>query len=198
PDPDHIVRPIAYKGFTAGYPENIDVRWDDSPEGKGPTGIAIKTGQSYVIQSLRESPLFGPWRENAIGHGYLSMAAFPLKSGEGEVIGVLNVYSDREGAFGDEEVVRLGMFTQQCSIAVINARQIESLRDANQRLAFHVTQMPLACIVWDRGFGVLEWNPAAERIFGWKANEVIGEHAYKFIVPVKERPHVELIWLRLL
>ena len=145
PDPDQIVRPVAYKGFTDGYPENIDIRWDDSSGGKGPTEIAIRTGQSCVIQSIRESPIFGPWRESAIGHGYLSMAAFPLKSEEGEGIGVLNVYSDREGAFGDEEVGRLGMFAQQCSIAVMNARRIESLRDANQRLAFHVNR-DAACL----------------------------------------------------
>ena len=198
PDPDHIVRPVAFKGFTDGYPENIDIRWDDSSEGKGPTGTAIRTGRSCVIQSIRESPLFGPWRENAIGHGYRSMAAFPLKSGEGEVIGVLNVYSDREGAFGDEEVGRLEMFAQQCSIALMNARRIETLRDANQRLAFHVSRMPLAYIVWDMQFRVVEWNPAAERIFGWKANEAIGKLAYEFIVPEEARPHAKRVWSELL
>ena len=198
PDPDYIVRPVASKGFTAGYPENIDIRWDDSSEGKGPTGSAIRTGRSCVIQSIHESPLFGPWRKKAIGHGFRSVAAFPLKSGEGEVIGVLNVYSDKEGAFGDEEVVRLGMFAQQCSLAVSNARRIESLRDTKQRLAFHVKEMPLAYIVWDLGFGVAEWNPAAERIFGWKPNEAIGKRAYDFLVPPEERPRVKGEWLKLL
>ena len=188
PDPERIIRPVAYKGFTDGYPENIDIRWSDSSEGKGPTEIAVRTGQPCVIQSTRESPLFGPWRESAIARGYLSMAAFPLKSEEGEGIGVMDVYSDREGAFVDEEVVRLGMFAQQCSIAVMNARRIESLRDAKQRLAFHVNEMPLAYIVWDQGFGVVEWNPAAERIFGWKANEAIGKNAYELIVPEEARP----------
>jgi PAS domain S-box-containing protein len=198
PDPERIVRPVAYKGFTDGYPENIDIRWNDSPEEKGPTEIAIRSGQPCVIQSIRESPVFGPWRERAIGHGYLSMAAFPLKSEKGEVIGILDVYSDREWVFGDEEVGRLGMFAKQCSIAVMNARRIETLRDANQRLAFHVTRMPLAYIVSDLGSGVVEWNPAAERIFGWKANEAIGKRAYEFIVPVEERLHSKLIWSKLL
>jgi PAS domain S-box-containing protein len=198
PDPDYIVRPIAYKGFTAGYLENIDVRWDDSPEGRGPTGNAIRTGQPCVIQSIRESPIFGPWRENAIGHGYLSMAAFLLKSGDGEVIGVMDVYSDREGAFGDEEVGWLGKFVQQCSIAVISAQRLETLRDANQRLAFHVSRMPFAYIVWDLGFGVVEWNPAAERIFGWKANEAIGKNAYELIIHKEARPQFEHGWSKLL
>ena len=198
PDPDRIIRPVAYRGFTDGYPENIVIPLDDSSEGKGPTGTAIKTGRPCVIQSTRKSPIFGPWRESAIGHGYLSMAAFPLKSEEGEGIGVLDVYSDREEAFGDEEVVRLGMFAQQCSIAIINARRIESLRDANQRLAFHVNRMPLAYIVWDLEFGVVEWNPAAERIFGWKANEAIGKNAYELIILKEARSQFERGWSRLL
>ena len=197
PDPERIVRPVAYKGFTDGYLENIDIRWDDSSGGKGPTGIAIRTGEPCVIQSIRESPIFGPWRESAIGHGYLSMAAFPLKSEEGEGIGVLDVYSDREGAFGDEEVGRLGMFAQQCSIALMNARRIETLRDVSQRLAFYVDRMPLAYIVWDLEFGVVEWNPAAERIFGWKATEAIGKRAYDFIVPAEVRHQVESVWSKL-
>jgi PAS domain S-box-containing protein len=198
PGPDRIIRPVAYRGFTDGYPESIVIPLDDSSEGKGPTGTAIKTGRPCVIQSTRKSPIFGPWRESAIGHGYLSMAAFPLKSEEGEGIGVMDVYSDREEAFGDEEVVRLGMFAQQCSIAVINARRIESLRDANQRLAFHVNRMPLAYIVWDLGFGVVEWNPAAEQIFGWKANEAIGKNAYELIITKEARPQFERGWSKLL
>jgi PAS domain S-box-containing protein len=197
-DPDHIVRTVAHKGFTAGYPENIDIRWDDSPEGSGPTGIAIRTGLPCVIRSLRESPLFGPWRESAISHGYLSMAAFPLKTGEGEGVGVLNVYSDREGAFGDEEITRLGMFARQCSIAFMGARRMETLHDANQRLAFHVSRMPLAYVVWDSEFRVADWNPAAERIFGWKADEAIGKHAYELIVPAEARHYVERVWSKLL
>jgi PAS domain S-box-containing protein len=198
PDPERIVRPVAYKGFTDGYPGNIDIRWDDSSEEKDPTGIAIRTGQPCVVQSIRESPIFGPWREIAIGHRYLSMAAFPLKSGDGEVIGVMDIYSDREGAFGDEEVGWLGKFVHQCSIAVINARQIESLRDANQRLAFYVDRMPLAYIVWNLGFGVEEWNPAAERIFGWKARETIRKNAYELIIPKEARPQFEHGWSKLL
>jgi PAS domain S-box-containing protein len=198
PDPDRIVRPVACKGSTDGYPENIDIRWDDSSEKKGPTEIAIRTGQPSVIQSIRESPFFGPWRESAIGHGYLSMAAFPLKSEAGEGIGVIDVYSDREGAFSDEEVGRLGMFAQQCSMAIINALRIESLRDAKQRLAFHVNEMPLAYVVWDPGFGVMEWNPAAERIFGWKANEALGKNAYELIISKEARPQFEHGWSMLL
>ncbi|MBE0568058.1 MAG: PAS domain S-box protein [Deltaproteobacteria bacterium] len=198
PGPDGIVRPVASAGTYAGYNEENDVRWDDSPEGRGPTGTAIRTGEPCVIRSILESSQFGPWRDKAVENGYLSMAAFPLKSGEGEMIGVLNVYSDREGAFSDEETGRLEMFAQQCSIAAIGARRVEMLRDSSQRLAFHVARMPLAYIVWDREFRVIEWNPAAERIFGWKADEAVGKGAFELNVPAEARPHTEVMWSNLL
>ena len=188
PDPERIIRVVAYKGFTDGYPENIDIRWDTSSGEKGPTEIAFQTGRPCVIQSIRESPIFGPWREGSLKRGYLSMAVFPLVSEEGESLGVIDVYCSREGAFSDEEVARLRMFAQQCSIAVINARRIEKLRDVSQRLAFHVNRMPLACIVWSKEFDVMEWNPAAERIFGWMANEAIGKRGHELIVPEEAWP----------
>ena len=191
PDPERIIRPVAYKGFTDGYPEHIDIRWGTTSGEKGPTQIALQTGQPCVIQSIQMSPVFGPWREGSLRRRFLSMAAFPLVSQEGEALGVMNVYSDREGAFSDEEVGRLRMFAQQCWIAVMNARRIENLRDINQRLTFHVTRMPLACIVWNKEFDVMEWNPAAERIFGWMADEAIGKHGQELIVPEEAWPHVE-------
>jgi len=62
PDPERIIRPVACKGFTEGYPENIDLRWNDASGGKGPTEIAVRTGQPCVVRSIRESPVFTPER----------------------------------------------------------------------------------------------------------------------------------------
>ena len=108
------------------------------------------------------------------------MASFPLAFGEGN-IAVMHVYADRGDAFGTEEVARLETFARQCSIALLNAQRIERLRDAHQRLTFHVERMPLAYIVWDTEMRAMEWNPAAERIFGWKAGEAIGMSAREIV-----------------
>jgi PAS domain S-box-containing protein len=73
----------------------------------------------------------------------------------------------------------------------------QSLADAlmaNQRLNFQATRMPLALIAWDLGFRVTEWNPAAERIFGWSAKEAMGKHAYELMVPFDVRPVVAKVW----
>ena len=63
-------------------------------------------------------------------------------------------------------------------IADISARkQAEELANtAYQQLAFHVESSPLAVVEWDSDFRVSRWSASAERLFGWKADEVIGKH----------------------
>jgi PAS domain S-box-containing protein len=47
---------------------------------------------------------------------------------------------------------------------------------AYRQLAFHVESSPLAVVEWDSDFRVSRWSMSAERLFGWKAEEVIGKH----------------------
>jgi PAS domain S-box-containing protein len=77
-------------------------------------------------------------------------------------------------------------------------RSEEALREAHQRLAFHIQRMPLGYIVWGGDFRVREWNPAAEKIFGWTAAETIGKHSYDLIVPPEAQPLVDMVWAKLL
>lgn len=79
-------------------------------------------------------------------------------------------------------------------VALIEA---DALRNVDQRIGLLVSQTPLAFIVWDVEFKVVEWNPASERIFGWSSEEAIGQHA-SFIVPEKDRPHVHNVFQGLL
>jgi PAS domain S-box-containing protein len=60
-----------------------------------------------------------------------------------------------------------------------------SVLDDHQRLAFHVENTPLAVIEWDHEFKVLRWSPAAQKLFGWKAEEVLGKRFsdWEFVVP---------------
>ncbi|MDX2092054.1 MAG: PAS domain S-box protein [Kofleriaceae bacterium] len=76
------------------------------------------------------------------------------------------------------------------------AEEAENLR-SRQLLALHVEQTPLAVIRWGLDFTVREWNPAAERIFGYPASDAIGRHA-SFIVPEHVRAQVQGVWEGLL
>ncbi|MEP0812864.1 PAS domain S-box protein [Trichocoleus sp. ST-U2] len=51
----------------------------------------------------------------------------------------------------------------------------EALRQALQKLNFHVENSPMAVVEWDRDFRVIRWSVGAERILGWKAEEILGK-----------------------
>ena len=53
-------------------------------------------------------------------------------------------------------------------------RAAEALQEANNRLRTLVQASPLAIIARDMGGKIISWNPAAERMFGWSQEEVLG------------------------
>ncbi|HEU4711800.1 MAG TPA: PAS domain S-box protein [Pyrinomonadaceae bacterium] len=68
----------------------------------------------------------------------------------------------------------------------ITDRKLEaSALDDHKRLAFHVENTPLAVIEWNNQFQVLRWSPAAQKLFGWTSEEVLGKHfsEWQFVVP---------------
>jgi PAS domain S-box-containing protein len=75
---------------------------------------------------------------------------------------------------------------------------LEEIRNAHQRLSLQFNNMPLAYIVWNRDFIVTEWNPAAEKIFGWSVAEAVGQHAGMLIVPADVQEQVSAVWKNIL
>ena len=73
-----------------------------------------------------------------------------------------------------------------------------ALRRSEQMLSLHIQQTPLAYIEWDANLAVVDWNPSAERIFGYSKREAVSRHAYELIVPAEVQPHVTEVWQNIL
>jgi two-component system, LuxR family, sensor kinase FixL len=58
---------------------------------------------------------------------------------------------------------------------------IEDLKKTEQKLHLHFEQTPLAIIEWDKNFCVTDWNPQAEKIFGYTKKFAIGKHASELL-----------------
>jgi len=74
----------------------------------------------------------------------------------------------------------------------------EALSDSQQKLMLHVQQTPLGVIEWDLNCQVKEWNPGAERIFGYTRADALGRHAAGLIVPESVEEEVDAVWQVLL
>ncbi len=74
----------------------------------------------------------------------------------------------------------------------------EILMKSEQKLRLHAHQAPLAFIEWDLSFRVVEWNPAAQRIFGYSRQEALGRQAAALIAAEHSCDTIATLWKRLL
>jgi GAF domain-containing protein len=132
---DFNVHPATAYGFEEGYLDSIHVTWDESPTGRGPTGIAIRTAQAVAMNHIDTDPNYKPWRSAAIERGYRSSAALPLIHGE-EVLGVLNVYSGEPEYFTPERLQVLQSLANLAALGLQKARMYEQ----EQRYAAELEQ----------------------------------------------------------
>jgi PAS domain S-box-containing protein len=76
---------------------------------------------------------------------------------------------------------------QELEKDIEHRKRIEhELREREARFRALVEQSPLAIIEWDLAWHVIEWNAAAERIFGYTRAEALGQHA-NFLLQQQDR-----------
>jgi len=74
-------------------------------------------------------------------------------------------------------------------------RAEQALRESERRLALHVEHTPLAVLEWETaGQKITAWNPSAERIFGYAAQDLIGKRSVDILVPDERKTQLEPLW----
>jgi PAS domain S-box-containing protein len=127
-----------------------------------------ETGESnYLLEALAGRSVVAENRPYAIPEtgraGFFEGYYSPLCNEGGEVVGGIAIIRDITERKHAEEWAN----------------------EAHQRLSLHVENSPLAIIEWDKDFRVSRWLPSAERLFGWKAEEILGKTVdeWKFVFP---------------
>ncbi|MGA2157596.1 MAG: GAF domain-containing protein [Dehalococcoidia bacterium] len=103
-DESKSVRPAAWGGRENGYLANVNITWADNERGRGPTGMAARSGKACFFQDFEREPAAAPWREAALSRGYRSSIAIPLAGPDGAVFAVFTLYADIPDAFIPSEV----------------------------------------------------------------------------------------------
>ena len=99
----------------------------------------------------------------------------PLADREGRPIGFVWVDNPQDRLLpAHERLQTLRAFGNQAAAALDGAAQFAALRASNERHQALIDSSPLAIVDLDREGRVRSWNPAAEAMFGWREDEVLG------------------------
>jgi GAF domain-containing protein len=177
------VLPVASAGFEEGYLESLKITWADATRGRGPTGRAIRTGQSQVCVDIQTDPTLKPWKKEAIRRGYASSIALPLKSGE-KVFGTLNLYSAEQNIFSDDEVKLLTELATDFANGIMMLR-LKVEKERAQAEVFNQAALidlsPDGIFVRDLNGTIRFWSKGAEKLYGWSKEEAVGQTATKLL-----------------
>lgn len=89
----------AIAGKARAYLDGVFVSWSEQhPGGRGPTGRAIRSGQTQCLSDAQQDPNFAYWRERAASFGIRSSIAIPFEMA-GAKRAALMVYSPLTEAF---------------------------------------------------------------------------------------------------
>ncbi|MDD5176214.1 MAG: EAL domain-containing protein [Sterolibacterium sp.] len=123
------IRIVAKAGDDHGYVDALDLTWDNLPSGSGPTGTAIRTGQSVIIRHIMSDPQYARWRDAALNQGFASTIGLPIVV-NGKTIGALRIYAQEADAFDEQEMRLLQELADDLSYGIAH------LRDAITRERF--------------------------------------------------------------
>ncbi len=131
--PDGRVVPRAAAGRDTDYLETVEIRYDNSPMGRGPTGTALREKRTIIAQDWRADDTMRPWLEQGALRGYRSSLATPIRTGETEVA-VLSVYHGQPDAFDGETLALLEELAGDLGLALQAIAQEAAHREADAAL----------------------------------------------------------------
>jgi len=144
-DAEKTVRPVAKAGYGVDYLENARISWSEETErGRGPTGIALRTGKPCWVKDTRTDPILAPWRTEATARSYASCVALPLIA-LGKRLGSLSLYAGEPNAFNESTIEQYSELANNLAYGVAALRTQEQRRRAEE--ALHDSEQRLQDIV---------------------------------------------------
>jgi PAS domain S-box-containing protein len=161
---------------------------DELPTGFGLPGRVWKSGVPAWVVDVTADPNF-PRAEAARAAGLHSAFCFPIEAAEG-FAGAIEFLTPEPRMPDDHLLATMASLGRQIGQYIDRASATAALAESEARTRA-ILEAALECIVtMDESGRVVEFNPAAERTFGYAREEVLGRDMADLIVPPRLRePH---------
>jgi diguanylate cyclase (GGDEF)-like protein/PAS domain S-box-containing protein len=168
-------------GATSGAPEIQ--RPHRLPIGNNLSGHAMRSGRSLLCLDTETDERV----DSALSRsrGVRSIIAVPLLHG-GKAVGLLLLYGDEAGAFGERDVTMMELLSVVLSAAMAHAAEFEAKRDQVEALArFEATfaGAQVGMLLMDLDGKIIDSNPAIQELLGHSHGELVGRRTSEFVHP---------------
>lgn len=154
---------------------------------RGLRGVAYREGKSVYENDFTRSP----WKEYMpAGHAPLQNVLFAPLIIEGRVVGLLGL-ANKPGGFTEEDSRIALAFGEHAAIALINSRMMETLENSEEHFRGVAQTASDAILTLDSQGKVVFWNPEAEKVFGHRREEMMGQSIVRNIPDFLREAHVQ-------
>ena len=200
-DDAKIVRPVAWAGVEDEYLANANITWADTERGRGPTGTAIRNGESICIQDFMTAPQAVLWREKALQRGYRSSIALPLKDERANTFGALNIYATEPNVFTPDETRLLRELADDLAFGITILRVRIERKRAEEGLRINEKRYRMAQAMghvgnWEYSLQTTQFwcSDEAKRIYGFDPEQAnFSTDDIENCIPERERVHQALV-----
>lgn len=140
----------------------------------GACGLAALLRRRVVTVDVATDPAWQPFVEWVTSYGVRSAWSTPLVATDGALLGTFALYADTTMEPDDDVIDLVDGLGHLASLVLERDRNNARMDAVVHNLEALVEASPAALIEVDTEGRVALWNPAAERMFGWRADEVIG------------------------
>ena len=168
--------PASFINAIIGRPVNVD---------SGPCAMATYLNEQVIAADLALETRWAAhaWCPMAMAHGLQACWSTPISSTMGKVVGAFAIYYDKPRTPTPEQQELIAQFSHVASIAIERAQSDAALKQGEARKAA-ILDAALDCIITiDQEGRVIEFNPAAERTFGYPRNKIVGRQLADAIIP---------------
>ncbi|KQP14720.1 EAL domain-containing protein [Pseudorhodoferax sp. Leaf267] len=146
-DAGRSVEPVASVGDSGGYVGSFPLTWSaDDPQGHGPVGRTIRSGELVIIEDVEQDPLCQSWYPHALAHGFRSMVCLPLREGD-HTFGLFYLYRAEVASLSQDEVDLLRALAGDLAFGLVNLRARERQRrtqEMQQRIQLSMLKVAAA------------------------------------------------------
>jgi PAS domain S-box-containing protein len=164
----------------------------------GSCGTAAFRKQTVVVTDIASDPLWAESRDVAMNSGLRACWSAPLISMTGDLLGTLAMCFPEARSPAETDLALLDRAGHVARIAIERDLIRRALRDSEQRFRLMVEGVKdYAIFMLDAEGRVTSWNEGAERIKGYREEEIIGKHFSQFYLReevAEGKPAAALAW----